>query len=472
LVDLPPSNDERQEYSGFLVVYLDDTYFDIEVLFNFLVSEERSLQEVAEAFGLDDLLAFLDTHDLPPSFQSIDISYLGLVYELEQSASESQLPTLRHLMNYWQIDLQDRPDDIEEIAQELSQIDGIDLAYPELMVYSAAVNYSDEPFFGSQGYLQPAPQGIDALWAWGEGITGSDIGLVDLELGWNLRHTEFSTKSPSLHSGEMVSTEVAHGTAVLAIVIGDDNTTDGLGIAPMVDIASSTGSVRVVSHKRVRSRGGAAVPNNVAEAVIAVIPDMSAGDILLVEVERGRGLPTETDPRDLEAFRHAFNSGIVVVEAGGNAGRDLDNYTRFGEDQHVLNRDLPDEFEESGTILVGAGNSEMPHDRRANSNYGTRIDCYAWGDSVATTGFPPSNSFTDTSAATAIIAGASILLQQAYIKKYGPPHRLSPKQMRLLLSSNTGTPQGGGRSGNIGNMPNLRAILEGGIDSLLVDVDI
>ena len=43
------------------------------------------------------------------------------------------------------------------------------------------------------------------------------------------------------------------------------------------------------------------------------------------------------------------------------------------------------DFRNSGAIMVGARSSVAPHTRLGFSNNGSRIDCYAWGESVDTT---------------------------------------------------------------------------------------
>jgi len=63
----------------------------------------------------------------------------------------------------------------------------------------------------------------------------------------------------------------------------------------------------------------------------------------------------------------------------------------------------------------------MGHQRWLRSNYGSRVDCYAWGEGVFTTtsdtnGQAPATNlyrddFGNTSAATAIIAGVALSVQ-------------------------------------------------------------
>ena len=52
-----------------------------------------------------------------------------------------------------------------------------------------------------QGYLNAAPEGIDAHWAW-EKTTGADVLFVDVEQGWTLNHQDLKRAQISLISGE------------------------------------------------------------------------------------------------------------------------------------------------------------------------------------------------------------------------------------------------------------------------------
>jgi hypothetical protein len=90
--------------------------------------------------------------------------------------------------------------------------------------------------------------------------------------------------------------------------------------------------------------------------------------------------------------------------------------------KHRLNRSSGD-FLDSGAILVGAANATLPHDRAGFSSFGSRIDCYAWADSIVSAGHGDlagtgNTSYTSTlggtSGASPIITGAALLLQGVY----------------------------------------------------------
>jgi hypothetical protein len=105
------------------------------------------------------------------------------------------------------------------------------------------------------------------------------------------------------------------------------------------------------------------------------------------------------------------------------------------------------------------------------SNYGSRIDCYAWGENVVTAGNYPklsgccisaySSTFGGTSSASAIVAGAAIGVQSIVERNFGS--RLAPTQMRRILSDpKFGTEsENGHRIDKIGVMPDMKKIIDG-----------
>jgi hypothetical protein len=350
----------------------------------------------------------------------------------------------------------------------------VEQAYVELPVSEPVVDPSDDPYSTMQGYLDPAPDGIDARHAWTvPGGDGAGIAFIDLESGWKADHQDLSDQAPALIFGSNKTTNDSdeHGTAVLGEVVGVDNALGVVGIAPGV------ASVRLTSW----FDGVNGTTKHVADALMAAIAVLGFGDILVLEVQRGVNpayRPTEVDPADFAAIQLATSLGIVVVEAAGNGDFDLDTYTD-ASGAKVLNRGIPSAFRDSGAIMVGGARSDVPHDRLSvantgfwGSNYGSRLDCYGWGENVTTCGYgdlaaTPQGSpvpadytatFAGTSSASAIVAGAALAVQGAAVAAQAP-FRLSPAQMRTILATH-GTPQGPNQAGNIGVMPDLRTILD------------
>jgi hypothetical protein len=342
----------------------------------------------------------------------------------------------------------------EAAARRLAALPEVDEAYVEGGPYPPPVTPGDDPRSASQGYLDAAPGGLDARWAWGV-TDGAGVGFVDLEQGWTLSHEDLSAAGIGLISG-VSSAYHGHGTAVLGEVVGVDNTLGVVGMAPKA-------SARVVSQYRT------ATNYSTAEAILSAAQAMSVGDVLLLEAQTGfnglSNLPVEVEVAVFDAIRHAVDAGIVVIEAGGNGSNDLDTFVDSANRQR-LNRASSD-FRDSGAIMVGAASSTTPHSRLWFSNFGSRIDCFGWGENINTTGdgwqgtstTAYTTSFGGTSGASPMVAAAALLMQ-SWRKKTQQLH-YNPEVMRDLLSAaSTNTASGNPATDRIGVMPNLRGIIE------------
>lgn len=448
-------------YSGFIIVRLAE---------GGSLEKTDNLRKVAKS-RLPGLSAFLDRHKEIATrrlIRSVEPEELLL---MEKKASGSEFAPPHSLTQYWRLDCRTVEWSLEEILRRLRDQADVELAYAERIVNDPSVDPSDDTWSDLQGYLDAAPTGIDARWAWTQANgDGAGVGFVDLEQGWFLSHEDLIAKTPTLifntNRNGVGTYRGDHGTAVLGEVVGVDNALGIVGVAPGVT------SVRVTSHFEATS-DTSGTPLHVADAIAAAVRVMSPGDVLLLEAERD-SLPTEIDNGDFIAIRLATASGIIVIEAAGNGGRDLNAWV--GVDGRRLDRTAAND---SGAIMVGACQS-IGRSRHLVSNYGDRLDCFAWGDSIATAGYGDldpgtgDNStytlqFDKTSGAAPIVAGAALIVQGMY--QAAPPGggRLSPSQMRALLSNpDTGTDQGPPVAEFIGIMPDLHAI----IDSLGLSPDL
>lgn len=347
----------------------------------------------------------------------------------------------------------------EEVIKDLLTWPSVETAYLEGRPGPPpAVNAVDDPRSPSQGYLDPAPDGVDAEFPWGAvdpGGAGEAVGFVDCEQGWALNHEDLSAAGITLISG-VNKAYFYHGTSVLGEVVAVDNTVGDVGIA-------THASTRVISEWRT------AATYNTADAVLAAAATMAFGDVLLLETQYWGGTnppwPTEVQDAVFDAIRLASALGVVVVEAAGNGGNDLDPYTDAGGHQ-ILNRASAD-FRDSGAIMVGAASSVAPHSRLYFSNFGSRIDCYGWGeniDTLTTDGAGTAtnlytSSFGGTSGASPIITGAALIVQSVMEATAG--FRMSPRQVRAILADPaTGTASATPASDRIGVMPNLQTIVQ------------
>ena len=336
----------------------------------------------------------------------------------------------------------------------------------------AAVAGSFESF---QGYLDPAPLGIDARFAWTlPGGRGENIRIVDIEYSWNLTHTDLVDSASNLFvyvrgvnplpDPATAEANWNHGTAVLGELVGADN---GVGVTGIANRAH-LGLINPLISGEVPDVAGAI--NRAADA-------MEAGDILLLEQQSIQGprfdpltghglLPIEFESDVFTAIKAASGKGIVVVESAGNGSEDLD-LPIYGGKFDRAQRD-------SGAIIVGAGLPEggaygpgPDRTRTDESNFGSMVDVQAWGRFVATTGYGDQRQgkgqnnwytlvFGATSGATAMVAGAAAVLQSIVKARGLAP--LPPAQIRHLLAA-TGTPQQGNLSQHIGPRPDLRAAI-------------
>ncbi|PFJ83560.1 S8 family peptidase [Bacillus cereus] len=370
-----------------------------------------------------------------------------------------------NLLNYYIVETQDDID-VQALLTKFEKSSLVETAYlqeeeapPAERLPNLSVNPYDEPRLTRQGYIEPAPLGINAPYAWSiKGGDGKGTTFVDMEYGWLFNHEDLVNQKIELISGQNKSEHHDHGTSVLGIVSAEDNNIGGIGIAPKA-------KVKVVS--QIRDNGN----YNTADAILSAVNNMQAGDILLLEAQAtydGYGdknyFPVEVKPDIFDAIRMGTNKGIIIIEAGANGGNDLDQF-RDRNGKQVLNRNSPD-FKDSGAIMVGAASARVPHKRSYFSNYGSRVDVYGWGNAVDTTDAKPSefitnlytSSFAGTSSASPIIAGAAASIQG--IAKNNQGRVYTPRQLRAILSdSSTGTKSNDPTSDKIGVLPDLKAIL-------------
>jgi hypothetical protein len=345
----------------------------------------------------------------------------------------------------------------EEIAAEVNAWPSVATAYVEPPPVEPPVTPADDPRNVNQGYLDPAPDGIDAEYAWGfPGGDGAGQALVDLEWGWTLNHEDLAAHGITIISG-LNHSYFFHGTGVLGEVAAVDNTVGCVGITPALS------SVRCVGQWL--TGGGYSTSQPILDAIAV----MNFGDVLLLEAQASLWgyvrVPVEIEPAVFEAIRLATALGIVVVEAAGNGAVDLDTVID-PDGAQIFNRASPG-FRDSGAIIVGAGSSVSPHARLGFSCFGSRIDCYGWGENVDTLSTDGAGTaidqytttFNGTSSASPIVTGAALAVQGLAEDSLGA--RFAPWQLRSILSDPAnGTPSANPAADLIGVMPNLRAIID------------
>jgi len=462
-------------------------------------SAPKGLKELS---GLDGLGKVEGAFRLLPLIESVKPKQLAELLDMaRQIDAEAKLPDF----SLWHQIISPAEVHPDELASALRQLDIVETAYVMRPV-PPPVDPSHR--HSSQVYLDPAPNGIDALYAWGppampnKGGDGAGIGFVDMEQGWNLKHEDLPAGITLIPGSSNTFYHMVHGTSVLGEILMVDNVGPGPNGKPIGGLGIAPSAVaRVVSQWRTTGS------YNNADAIVSAVSSMAFGDVLLLEAQEDDPatvyptkvypgyLPVEVKDGTYDAILLATALGIVVVEAAGNGTNgpnDLNAYTTkptSGTGKKIFDRNSIADFRDSGAIMVGAGASTTvvavsplsgsgvsSHEPFASSNYGNRIDCYAWGENIYTTSTDAAtgtanyyrSDFNATSGASAIVAGAALIVQAMAQASLG--YRFSPRELRRILKIN-GTPsttrqttpptQLKTAADVIGVMPNLNAIIAG-----------
>ena len=416
--------------------------------------------------------------DLVSRFPGISIKrvYISLspgdVQELENSAFKDTQPWERpNFLKFFQME---SPADTDRyaLAEALSEWGIVKLAYvPFALAFSPNLPSRSAGMQGFQEHLFNSPTGIGAQQAWlTPNADGSGMQFIDLERGWGLDHSNFmanpaDAQSPSVFSVadepwsqlSTIDELVAHGSSVLGTVAAPDNGGNIIGIAFRA-LGRVISINRLPATQTEENQGQVQPQENIHDAILKATNLLSEGDVLLIEAQANDAAqqlwPVETNLLEFEEILAATRRGIVVVEPAGNGnpnnpigadGNDLDLFSEPTTGHHILDRNNLNEFRDSGAIVVGSA-AWSPHARMQRtsmnqaSNFGSRVDCYAWGEWIVTTGGPdPSDydpQFGSTSGASAIIAGAALIVQGlAKAKQLGDHlnHTFSPGKLRGIL---------------------------------------
>lgn len=382
------------------------------------------------------------------------------------------------------------PDDrLDRLAERLRQLEVVEAAYvkppAELPEINDMLPLAEEPpvhtpdFTPRQGYLEAAPGGIDARYAWTlPGGGGAGVSVVDIEGAWRFSHEDLGQNQGGVIGGAPIDDPAwrNHGTAAVGVFGGDRNPLGIMGICP-------DANVRAVS---IGGLGSAAAIRQAANV-------LQPGDLLLIELHRpgpratGVGqqgfIPIEWWPDDFDAIRFATRRGVIVVEAAGNGSENLNDpiyNTPPAGFPAVWTNPFQRANRDSGAIVVGAGapppathsRDHGPDRSRLDfSNWGELIDAQGWGREVTTCGYGDlqggmnedewyTDRFSGTSSASPIVVGALGCVQGVLRARRRSP--LTPAEARNLLRS-AGSPQqdapGRPSTERIGHRPDLRQMI-------------
>lgn len=396
------------------------------------------------------------------------------------------------LTSFYQVHAEDGK--LDKLARDLLRQDLVDGAFvrPRIEPPTLPETFATKPtevappttpsFLTRQMYLEAAPGGIDAKFAWTRpGGQGQGVRIIDIEGEWRFSHEDLAQNQGGVVGGVPPNNIDwrNHGTAVLGEFSGDDNPIGVTGICPL-------GNVRAIS-----IFGAGQSP---AKAITDAANALSPGDIILVELHapgprfnfQNRNdqlgyIGMEFWPDIFAAIVFATSArGVIVVEAGGNGAENLDdalyNTRPTGFPASWTNPFNPAN-PQSGAIMVGAGapplgthgrNWGADRSRLDFSNYGARVDVQGWGREVTTCGYGDlqggtnedfwyTDVFSGTSSASPIIVGA-VGCMQGGLRGGGKP-LLTPATAKNILRT-TGSPQqdepGRPATQRIGNRPDLR----------------
>lgn len=394
-----------------------------------------------------------------------------LLLSLKENGERRSGITLGNLSLFYQIDLGGL-DGAERILvhNKLLQIPELETVYFPLK-YSSTVSIPSKPGFnaqvttpdlsGSQFYLNPAPDGVDAKYAWTKpGGDGLGINFCDVELGLNKTHEDIAFGNVTDIS-VFPSTTDDHGTAVHGVVYADHN---GFGVDGMAH------KIKPYFSNARDSAGGFDIAGSMARA----IPFLDSGDVLLIEMMDQSGdpnssyAPVEFSQAEFDVIQNMTASGIIVIEAAGNGNKNLDDQTKYGQK-------FDSTFRYSGAFMVGGiragtskGGTNPAHQRRHPSSYGSRVDFHSYSEQVTTCGYGDlygntnndkyTEQFFGTSSASPIIAGAAILLESIYKSMTGG-QTLDHKELKSLLRHGA-TPSYAPGTDKVGVMPDLKDAID------------
>lgn len=338
--------------------------------------------------------------------------------------------------------------ELVELAIEFEQLPEVEYAAVDPVdPEPPPVDFAPETpnLLSQQSYWGPDP-GIDIEYAWQLGLRGDGLTITDHEHSWGRLDHEGGNVHEDLHQQDIsyglpwrTDDYEDHGVAVMGLLLAGEN---GYGINGAVPEAR--GLVYSVVHGD-------------TQILAAAADDLSPGDIMLLEMQRGDGGVPDIPKANWDLVKAAVDAGIVVVETAGNGGQNMDapqydEYNARGD---------------NGAIRVGAGSPDRGHHALDFSTYGSSVHIQGWGYGVFTLGYggyatyggDPNQEYTGEFSGTSSagpIATAAVALVQSYARDI-QGKVLTSREMRDVLVD-TGIPQGNG--GHVGPLPDTRAAIE------------
>lgn len=277
---------------------------------------------------------------------------------------------------YYKIYLADE-DQATQMASDLKAISNL--------IESAQTKYKPIPLgnaqptpdlTASQGYLKSFAQtgglNITAMWAAPYNLTGQSVGIEDIEDGAYLGHEDL-VGQPIFQSQTYQYPDdpnhTQHGTAVAGILGAKKDNKGITGIAPTLNgLATALSDLPFIVEELTDFNSGKSVQSS----------GVREGDIIITTSGKpgpnNVGLPYEWTDVDGKAIKQLVEMGVTIIEAVGNDSVNFDDpqYSSLSQD--------------SGAIFIGGsqGGNLVKADF---SNCGKRVDVFAWGQGVLTSGY-------------------------------------------------------------------------------------
>ena len=158
-------------------------------------------------------------------------------------------------------------------------------------------------------------------------------------------------------------------------------------------------------------------PDNITDMKNAII---NIGDIVLLELQvkfdNTSNLPVEIEKPMFNVIQAGVKAGFVIIESAGNGGEDgrligydLDSTLLYSSLNASSTKGIKNlNSESTGAIVVGAVSEALPYPKLPITNFGSRIDCFCFGDNSQTSS---SLYYNSTSLASAMVAAIAANLQ-------------------------------------------------------------
>lgn len=389
-------------YNPFIVIH--ESYFDsIRLLDNYGFVNSLDVK------GFDGIIGIIKQYNLQLEncFYLIDNNH---VVELIIRAYKVTGQKTENLLNFFSIEI---PYEIlEKVSAELLANPSIEYLYERGELVELAP-HEKEHFLNPKNILSSPdayPYIHDLFQNFGvDNIEANEhnVNVVLIDQGWDLtlvRRPIGSASIEQLGSGINFSgsTHSNHGTNTLNVLTGsrdsNDNLLDGLCMQA-THYVSSTWYYDSIKRIPVEQRESTLVEVFISDRLFD-------GDIVLlelqVEINGPNYYPIEIEPLTFILISLGTIIGLNIIEPAGNGSKDLDIQIGMIDQSYVQISDILS----SGATMVGAVSKNLTI--KENSNHGTRLDCYCYGDAVWTR---KRISYDSTSLASAIMTALAANIQ-------------------------------------------------------------